>query len=110
MAALGFVVLDHGHQTIAVVLWCIATIVFVVGVAAAVLDVRADRQRVRADAEQRRRAAIIDQLRRQFRETYPTQWIGSLLSVGRGNPRLPKAWVDEQLEKMGETWRQDSYQ
>jgi len=26
-----------------------------------------------------------------------------------GTEPLPKEWVEEQLEKMGETWRQDTY-
>jgi hypothetical protein len=110
IAALGLGVADHGFAAIAIALWCFATIVFALGAAVAVIDVRAERQRLKAEAEQQRRAAILDQLRRQYSRAYRSQWIASILASGPGGRgRLPKPWVDEQLEKMGETWRQDRY-
>jgi len=105
MAALGFVVADHGFGAIAVALWCIATVVFVLGVVAALVDVHAERQRARADVEQKRREAIMQQLRKEYSKTHPAQAIALLTGTGR----LPKDWVDARLAEMGETWRQDVY-
>ena len=105
MAALGFVVADHGFASIALALWCIATIVFVVGVVAAVIDARAESQRIRVEVEERRRDAIVKQLQQEYRRSHPTE----ALAIIAGMARIPKAWMDDQLEKMGETWRRDVY-
>jgi len=106
MAALGFVVADHGFAAIAIVLWCMATIVFAVGVVAAILDAHAEGERLREERERVRRAAIVKQLRQRYLATHPG---GQALSIITGMARPPKPWMDAQLEAMGETWRLDSY-
>ncbi len=105
MAALGFVVADHGFASIAIVLWCIAAVVFGVGVLAALLDLQAEGRRTQEAAEDHRRDAIIKRLRQDYCRAHPMESIG----ITMGWERLPKAWVDEQLEKLGETWRRDTY-
>jgi len=106
LAALGFVVADHGFAAIAIALWCLAAVGFAVGAIAVVLDAHTEGQRMRAEREQERRAAILKQLRQRYLATHSGD---QALSIITGMARVPKPWMDAQLEAMGETWRLDNY-
>ena len=55
--------------------------------------------------ETRNRTAILTKLRQLYVLSHDNISPG----IMAGTEPLPKEWVEEQLEKMGETWRQDTY-
>jgi len=58
-----------------------------------------------SDEEKLSRTAILTKLRQLYILSHDNISPG----IMAGTEPLPKAWVEEQLEKMGETWRQDTY-
>lgn len=57
------------------------------------------------DQERLNRAAILTRLRKLYVLSHDNISPGIIA----GTEPLPKEWVEEELEKMGETWRQDIY-
>ena len=58
-----------------------------------------------SDEEKLSRTAILTKLRKLYILSHDNISPGLIA----GTEPLPKGWVEEQLEKMGETWKQDTY-
>ena len=58
-----------------------------------------------SDEEKLSRTAILTKLRQLYILSHDNISPG----IMAGTEPLPKGWVEEELEKMGETWRQDTY-
>lgn len=56
-------------------------------------------------AEQLRRRQLLSRLRQQYLLSHD----GITPELASGMAPLPKQWVEEQLHKLGESWRQDEY-
>ena len=56
-------------------------------------------------AEQLRRRQLLAQLRQQYLLSHD----GITPELASGLAPLPKEWIEEQLQKLGESWRQNEY-
>ena len=79
--------------------------------------IEADKEKARQEESQAQRTAGLiaaEQLRRKqilakLRETYILSHDGISPEMMSGVAPLPKEWVEQQLAKLGETWRQAQY-